>query len=151
PLRVDRGRPLLRPLRIPDRPPAPARAAAHRLGEGAAVPAPARPPDLALVLRLGRVSGPRAREVARHLAGPRLSLQLHPGPGGRRLVALDRGAVLPGGPAAPPRGSAVPRATWAGLGSPRPARADAHHSGGDPGGGGGARHPPHLRAVPHPL
>src|SRR5262249_24176297 len=151
PVRLDWSGPLLRPLRVPDRSAAPARAAAHRLGEGAALPAAPRAADLAALLRLGRVPRARPGEMARHLAGSDLPLQLLPGAGERRLVALHRGAVLSDRPAAPARGPAAVRAEGTGLGAAGTARADAGRARGVARRGGRGRARPHLRSDPHPL
>src|SRR5678815_4208386 len=111
----------------------------------------ARDADLAALLRLGRVPRARAREVARHLAGSVLPLQLLPRAGERRLVALHRGAVLPGGPAAPSGCPPAPRSARPGVGAHRAAGAHAGGAGADAPGSGPGRVRPDLRTDPHPL
>jgi hypothetical protein len=102
PVRLDRGRPLLRAQRPAHRPAALARAVRDRGARRADVRAPPRVPDLAALLRGGRpVAVPQHRPTV-PLGRLALPQQLHRRPDRRRLVALDRGAVLHRRPARDP-------------------------------------------------
>ena len=125
PVRLDRGRPVLRPLRVPHRPAAPAGARANRIRSTF------RASSSGAGCASGRSISPGSRFSRSHsgsgggLAGRHVSLELRPGTGQRRMVALHRGTVLPGRPAATARRSARFRAEGTGLGAARAARADA--------------------------